>query len=280
LAHALAPHHDAGVAPAVPVDRLLSRLGLLAGRKMAGVRRPPMSDETPLPTDRDSLTQVFLGDLPGMAGIVTVITQPFAQESLRTALRLPDWIPFVIALGISALLAFYRLLIVRRSGRRECVICVPVVMLVVFAAYATGNNLVYYAKEGLTAPMSTDQVAALKHERDLLEQQLRNAEDVIAKMRRALDLPGAPDTKPSSALPRTSAWARLFGVGSAEAQDRRPEPRSPRARPETTERQRLQQELRKYDIEQRQLKERLETVKPDISRPREQQQQQPLIKSW
>lgn len=237
-----------------------------------------MSDGGPLSTEpSSSLMHVFLSDLPGMAGIVTVITQPFAQESLRAVLRLPEWIPVVVALGISGLLAFYKVLIVRRSGARECAICVPIVMLVVFAAYATGNNLVYYAKEGLTQPMPAEQVGALKRERDLLEQQLRNAEQTITTFRRALNLPEAPASKPSSAVPPASAWARLFGVPRAEAQDRRPAPRAG-GRSQSVDLQRLQQELRKFDMEQQQLKEKLESIKPEVSKPRE--QQQPLIKSW
>jgi hypothetical protein len=239
-----------------------------------------MSDIDAVSTARgDRLTQVFLNDLTRMAGIVTVITQPFAQESLRAALRLPDWIPIVIALGVSGLLALYKMIIIIRDAEaRECAICVPIVMLVVFAAYATSNNVVYYAKEGLVQPMSAEQVAALKDERDLLEKQLRNSEQAITPLRRTLNLPAPVETKPTSALPPASAWARLFGVPWAEAQDRRPEPRD-RARPQDVERQRLQEDLKKFDMEQRQLKGKLESIKPETSNPKE-QQQRPLIKSW
>jgi hypothetical protein len=235
-----------------------------------------MSDSEPV--RGESLTHVFLSDLPSMAGIVSVITQPFAQESLRAVLRLPDWIPVVVALGISGLLALYKILIVRGSGARECAICVPIVMLLVFAAYATGNNVVYYAKEGLTHPMSTEQASALKRERDILEQQLRSAQQAITTLRLALNLPAPADRKPTSALPPASAWTRLFGVPRAEAQDRRPEPRD-RVRPQNVDRQRLQEELRKFDVEQRQLKDKLDSIKPEIGTPKE-QQPQPLIKSW
>jgi hypothetical protein len=241
-----------------------------------------MSDTDPARNDRgDGLTQVFLSDLPAMAGIVTIVTQPFAQESLRAVVGLPAWAPFAIAFGVSGLLAFYKLLVVRRSGTRECALCVPIVMLVVFAAYATGNNVVYYAKEGLTQPISSEQATALKRERDLLEAQLKNAEELIDTMRRALGVAEPGSGRPSSSAPAPSWWARLFQPTEAAAQDRRPPP-PPRDRMRTpaADAQRLRQELRKYDIEQRQLKERLETIRPDPTRPAAQQQQQPLIKSW
>lgn len=238
-----------------------------------------MSDTNPIrPDSGDRLTQVFFSDLPGMAGIVTVVTQPFAQESMRTVLRLPEWIPIVVALGISALLALYKILIMRRSAAPARAICVPFVALVVFAAYATGNNVVYYAKEGLMQPLSAEQAATLKRERDNLEQQVKNSEELIGKMRRAL---GVGEPEKTSARPEPSAWARLFGVPPAEAQ---PQPRRPEARDTArtpgNDLQRLKDELRKFDVEQRQLKERLETIKPDVGKAREQQQQQPLIKSW
>ena len=44
---------------------------------------------------------VFFDGLPAMAGIVTVVAQPFAQDSLRNVLELPHWVPVVIAVRVS-----------------------------------------------------------------------------------------------------------------------------------------------------------------------------------
>lgn len=61
-----------------------------------------MSGRSFVHTDRgDSLTHLFLSDLPGMAGIVTVVSQPFAQESLREVAQLPAWLPVTVALVVS-----------------------------------------------------------------------------------------------------------------------------------------------------------------------------------
>ena len=47
-----------------------------------------MSERRLVNADRgDGLTQLFLGDLPSMAGIVTVVSQPFARQSLREVAR-------------------------------------------------------------------------------------------------------------------------------------------------------------------------------------------------
>jgi hypothetical protein len=252
-----------------------------------------MSDANLGDADRgDSLTSLFLSDLPSMAAIVTVVSQPFAQESLRQATGLPEWMPVAVALMVSGLLAIYKILIVRRSRARDCAICVPIMMLVVFATYATGNNVVYYAKEGFTRPMSTEQVSALQRERDILEEQLRNAEQTLSTLRRALDLPAAPEAKPRSALPAPSGWARLLGPDVAEAQTRggtRPpqpvdrERAADRSRPAerapSVDRQRLMEQLRKYDLEQRELEARRQSVRPDTG-TRESPPSPPLIKSW
>jgi hypothetical protein len=167
-------------------------------------------------------------------------------------------------------------------------------MLVVFAAYATGNNVVYYAKEGFSNPMSSDQVSALKRERDILEEQLRNAQQAVATLRQALDLPPTtPDSRRGAvAPPDPSAWSRFFGVSIAEAQNRgsgggrsrsddrdrdRTADRDRTTDRESADRQRLKEELRRFDQNQRELEERRQSVKPET---RTKDKDQPLLKSW
>lgn len=237
--------------------------------------------EAPASETEPSLGRMFFDGLPAMAGIVTVITQPFAQESLRATLRLPDWLPIVLAVAISGLLAVYKVVVVRRSGVRECAVCVPVLMLVIFSAYATGNNVVYYAKEGLAksgepATASAAELGSLKQERELLQRQLKNAQELIDALRHAVSVPEGGEGKPK---PRALAPSRLarwaFGVSEAHAQAPRRPPADARA--ETGLRE-LRMKLGKYETEQRELARKLEDLKrEEKSRER---QQKPLIKAW
>jgi len=224
---------------------------------------------------------VFFDGLPAMAGIVTVVAQPFAQDSLRNVLELPHRVPVVIAVLVSGLLAVHKVVIVRRSGRRECFVCIPLLMLMIFSAYATGNNLVYYAKEGSTKPdsekLSTEEVSLLRQEREILQQRLKDAQDVIDTLGRVVKIQQAPTTKSRSWLPSLLGSTLQLSPREAEAQ----EP----PRPETTARpveradvQELRKKLRQYELQQQQSNKKLEELKRD-ERVRE-TPKQPFIKSW
>jgi hypothetical protein len=251
-----------------------------------------MSEEPGKPTEQDrndreggqdGLGGLFFDGLPVMAAVVTVITQPFAQESMRSMFLLPEWLPIVIAIVVSGLLALYKLGIVRRAAGRECAICAPLLMLVIFSAYATGNNIVYYAKEGYTRPEPAakptgEPPPALVRERDLLKQQLQSAEELINALRKALNMPAPAEGKPQSAIPGPLAILQALAVPAANAQEpRKPAPGGTTSRP--PDRQQLENLLRKYDAEQRKLDQKLDEVQRSRQQPRE-TEQRPLIKSW
>jgi hypothetical protein len=232
--------------------------------------------------DQDtSLSTVFLGGLPTMAGIVTMIAQPFAQESLHKTLDLPAWLPFVVAIAVSGLLASYKVMIVRGAGARECAVCIPLLMLVIFSAYTTGNNVVYYAKEGYTktpsASPSSEDLTAWKQERDLLQQQLKNAQDVIDSLRQALGMPASSQGAPRSKLP--SVLGRLMPSLVVPAYAQEPQPGGNDPRSSQIKLDQLRKKLRDYEAQQQKLNEKLEAVKRTEA-PRTSEPQQRLIKSW
>jgi hypothetical protein len=235
----------------------------------------------------DGLRRMFFDGLPTMAALVTMIAQPFAQDTLRSTLQLPDWLPIIVAIAVSGLLAMYKMKVVRRAGRNDCVICVPILMLVIFSAYAGGNNFVYYLKEGYTRPAtsslgSTEELTALKQERDILQKQLENAEELIETLRGTLRMPESTEGKQQSSpsLSMHSAVAALKGFIAAEAhaQGSTPESRD-RRREDTLGREQLQGRLKKYDEEQRELNRRREEVKQEREK-NQTTQPKPLIKSW
>jgi hypothetical protein len=240
----------------------------------------PLLAKAQAPDGDVGVGRVFFDGLPAMAGVVTMIAQPFAQESLHKSLGLPDWFPVVVAIVVSGLLAAYKMFVVRHSGPRECAICVPILMLIIFSAYATGNNVVYYAKEGYTKAGSTaptpEDVAAVKQERDILQQQLKSANELIDSLRQALNVPEGGPSKPRAWLPTFLGGLMRWGPADVYAQT----PRQPaEARPpERVTVQQLREKLRQYEVQQQQLSKQLETVKREektVEAP-----QQRLIKSW
>ncbi len=244
---------------------------------------PPIAflEKPQTPEGDRSLTGVFFEGLPAMAGIVTMIAQPFAQESLHNTLGLPAWLPFVVAISVSGLLAAYKMFVVRHSGARECAICIPLLMLIIFSAYATGNNVVYYAKEGYTkagiaAPAAED-VTALKQERNILQEQLKSANGLIDTLRQALNVPDSTPGKPRSVLPTFLGGLRPWTTDEAFAQEPRRSPLETRPS-ERVNVQQLREKLREYEVQQQQLNKKMEQVKREeksVEAP-----QQRLIKSW
>jgi hypothetical protein len=241
------------------------------------------SSAAPLEGDRTAISS-FLEGLPAMAAIVTVVAQPFAQDSLRASFDLEPWVPTLVAALASALLAIHRVVIVRASAPRECAVCIPLLMLMIFATYASGNNLVYYAKEGYTQAGASgsaraEEVASLKSERDLLQQQLGSAREMIDTLRASVGTPAAPE-KPHAALRSFLRFALGMTVGEASAQERRPAPGSvvhPADHARTQ--QQLREKLQQYDARQQELNRKLEDVKRREEAPGP-RRQPPLIKSW
>jgi hypothetical protein len=236
----------------------------------------PLVSKPQASNDEGGIGRVFLDGLPAMAGIVTMITQPFAQESLHESLGLPVWFPVAVAVTVSGLLAAYKMFVMRHSAPRECAICIPILMLVIFSAYATGNNVVYYAKEGYTkaaaAAPSPEDLAILKQQRDILQQQLQNANSLIESLSQALNVPAG---KPGAAVPTFLSGLVPWNPAAAYAQEPRRTPAEPRAT-ERVDVQQLREKLRQYEIRQQQLTKELEKAK----REEKESPQQRLIKSW
>ena len=229
----------------------------------------------------DSLRRVFFEGLASLTAIVTVITQPFAQESMRAMFGLPAWLPIIIALGVSGLLAVYRMRIVRQSTLWECAICVPLLACVIFSGYATGNNVIFYTMEGYTkdakGPTAESRVAALAAERDNLKQQLESAHGAIGALRRTLGLPPS-ENKPSSSLSVPSRVVGFFTAGPAYAQAPGPGKETGRAAPDAAKLRQLEEVLKKFEADSRKLTDQLDRIKQN-ERGRA-TSQQPLIKSW
>lgn len=233
-------------------------------------------------SDADGLRALFFDGLPTMIGIVTLISQPFAQDSLRAMFgsqsEPPKWPPILVAALGSLLLAVYRLWIVRRSSAPQCAICVPVLALIIFASYVTGNNAVFFAKQGYLRPGAEEEITALRQERDVLQEKLKTAEGTLTTISQALNVPAPGGGKPQSAVPSRLGFLRTLGPEEAYAQEPRPQPSESR-RPEKIDVQKLQDALRGYEKQQEVLDQRLKEIKQQ-QKARETQQQPPLIKSW
>lgn len=231
----------------------------------------------------DGLRTLFFDGLPTMIGIVTLISQPFAQDSLRAMFgsqrEPPTWPPILVAALASLLLAVYRLRIVRRASAPQCAICVPVLALIIFASYATGNNAVFFAKQGYLHAGAEQEMTALRQERDVLQEKLKTAEATLMTISQALGVPAPGGGTPQSAAPSRLGFLRRLGPEAAYAQAPRPQPGESR-RPEKIDVQKLQDALRGYQKQQEVLDQRLKEIKQQQEKARETQQQPPLIKSW
>ena len=213
-----------------------------------------------------------------MVGIVTLISQPVVQA--KTSLEWPGWLPYAVAIVVSGLLAYYRINVIRRSVASESAILMPLLTLVIFSAYVTGNNVVYYTKEGYSRPGATGgasgaELEALKTERELLQQKLQSAEELIRILRQAV--PGAGG-KAQSFLPSLPATLGILGPDTAWAQEPPAQPGG--RRPEKPTPKQVQDMLKKYDAQQQDLDRKLKEAGKASGKTPAQQQLQPLLKSW
>lgn len=228
--------------------------------------------------------RIFFDGLPMMVAIVTVVSQPFVQDTTLAMLGLPVWFPHILAIVVAALLAIYKMMwMVDRAPVTEVAILVPVLTLVIFSAYATGNNVVYYAKEGYTradaaGQPSGEELAALRGERDVLNQQLQAARELIGTLRRAISPPGPSGAIPPSAPASMQTTLRGWLVADAHAQPPPPRPAAPQG--ERLKVQQLEEALKKYEQQQRELDQKLEKIREGREKTRAPQEQRPLLKSW
>lgn len=234
--------------------------------------------------DGGGLRQLFLEGLPTMVAIVTAIVQPITQmtcvEGKCRSWEFPDWTPVVVAAVASFLLAFYRVRIVRRAALFECMICVPLLMLMIFCGAAAGNNVVNYSKQGITGELGrlNRKLETLEDERNILEQKLQKTEELVGTLRRAVDLPQASEAKPRSSVPSLLGMLRAFMAGEVYAQEPRAQPGDRRR--EQLNVQQLQEALKKYEGEQRRLDQELEKIRQEREKGRETPPPQPLFKKW
>jgi hypothetical protein len=229
--------------------------------------------------DAGNLNQLFFDGLPAMTAVVTLVAQPFAQ--LRDSFSLPIWLPALVAIVVSGLLAFYKLHIVRRSPMSECAICAPILMFVIFAAYTAGNNAVYYAKEGYSKPKSGQQsgedLKLRDREIDLLQKQLQSASHLIETLRATLNVPAPAEGPPSSSSPSPLGFLRGLYLGDAHAQEPRP-PATSGPRPSAEKSKQLSEEFKKYDAQKKEVKDELKQIRQEQERQRP--TAPPLIKTW
>lgn len=242
--------------------------------------------------DRKAADVLMLKELPVLAGVVTVVAQPFAQIRQHYDDVLPDWLPLLVAAVVSLLLAVYFVRTVRRTRRDEAVFMIPLLMLMVFSASIGANNLVESASGG---GRQLDAVRAAEAGAERLRAQLANAERQLEierergrLMRRALGLPEA-DAPPADEAKKLSQgdgpwWG--FLVGAAHAQEPVP-PRSatkPAAKPAATTPPVSDEELRRkiaeFDRQQQALKEQEQKLKQGDGAVAAGRNTRPLWKSW
>jgi len=234
---------------------------------------------------------LFFEGLPTMTGIVTIVAQPFAQDSMKKMFALPEWLPALIALAAAGLLALYRIRIVKKSGFAECAILCPILVFIIFSAYVGGNNVVYYAKEGVsrtgvesvsTGKAEEETLATQKKQIEILSAQLQNANEMIKKLSTALNLSQSEPVKGEH--PSVSSLFRLpglLGVERAYAQERESQPgeiREP-STPDTERLRELQEQLKRYEQTQQNVDKKLQDLQKEQQKP-PQKQEAPLIKSW
>lgn len=236
-----------------------------------------MSDEIIKPSD-GGFSDIFSSGLPTMVGIVTLIAQPVVQA--KTSLGWPGWLPYAVAILVSGLLAFYRIKVTRRSAPTESAVLMPLLTLVIFSAYVTGNNVVYYTKEGYSRPGVTSgppsaELEVLKTESELLRQKLQSSEELIQVLRQVV--PGT-GVKPQAFQPSLLTLLEALGAHRAWAQERPAQPGG--SRPEKLTPQQVQEILKKYDAQQSELDRRLKETQKEQEKVQTQRPPPPLLKSW
>jgi hypothetical protein len=233
---------------------------------------------------------VFFEGLPMMIGIVTAITQPFAQTTMQEMFRLPNWLPIFVALVVSGVLAVYRLAIVRGSRPKEYAICAPLLALLIFSGYVTGNNAVHYAKEGITKSGAGSQektggeIDILREQNQKLLKQLQRADKLLEQIGKAIGISGS-ETKSEGMPGKTkSSFLGMFIAGAAHAAEPVTAPTkgatdpSPRM-PTKIERQELNQALKDYLGERKAFDKELKELKTEEQKAKD-SPSIPLIKSW
>lgn len=217
----------------------------------------------------DSIFQKGSTQVGIMAGIVTMVSQPFAQTKIQTMLGLSQSVPIVVAIMVSALLAAHHVFAVQRARVLEGLLLMPLVGMIVFSSYAGTNQL--FASE---SPPAAD-LARLNN----LEAQLNLQKQLNDQLIKALGIiPAETVQERSQAVPQThngvsEVFDKLLGlfIKPAYGQDDR------QRRAQDEERRRLEALLRNSRLQQ----ERLENERRRLEASRgTKPHKPPLLKSW
>jgi hypothetical protein len=203
-----------------------------------------------------------------MAGIVTAVSQGFAQVSNILEVR-----PFFVAITISVLLASYYIRLVHGATITKCLVLVPVVSAILFAMSLSTNNLLAAAVKGTQTESS---VAGEQIRIKNLEEQLGKLKQINQLLR---DLAGLPPEEASTKSSATSGLGKLLGYVVSEAYGQ--EKTVPLKRPSPAEQNKILEQLRSYELEQKRLQAEAKTLKQQTTvQPKPDQQPPALWRKW
>lgn len=211
-----------------------------------------------------------------MAGIVTMVSQPFAQSKIQALLGLAESFPVIVAIFVSVLLAAYQVFALQRAKRSEGLVLVPLVALIVFSSYTGTNQLLADDQQAVAGEVGKTTQDRMNN----FEAQLANQKQLNDHLVRALRLaPEENPVRPSHHAPQsrngimdTIDKALAFFVSPAYGQD------DTQRRVQNNERRRVEALLSEAQLKQKNLKaeqRRLEQASRNVPA-----QKVPLLKSW
>lgn len=247
-----------------------------------------------LESDRKIADLLLLKETPVLAGVITIVAQPFAQIHQRYPNHLPDWLPLLIAAIVSALLSLYYVNKIKKTPREESLFLIPLVMMILFSGSIGANNLVDAATRGSQRPEAIKEIDAsgtfLRAQLKNVEQQLQIELERGRVFQKALNLqePEKVSLESSSSslnvAPYLEGLLRLF-VSDALAQQTKPAEqesatKAPANRaPSMKTKSELLRQLEALDKQQQQLKtEQSQLTAHEIRAEKE--YARPLWKSW
>lgn len=227
----------------------------------------------------DKSTSIFQKDSTQvglMAGVVTMVSQPFAQSRMQELLGLAVWVPVVIAVAVSVLLAAYHVFAIQRVKVMEGVILMPLVAMILFSSYAGTNQL--FASDPQQTASAADKTAAARMLN--LEEQLNLQREINTQLIKALGLP--PEENMQGRIPEAppmrsglrGVLERVvdFLIAPAYGQAGKP------ANMQDEQRRQLEAQLRNARAQQGKLE--LERRRLEQASSNNANRKAPLLKSW
>jgi hypothetical protein len=222
---------------------------------------------------RDS-TQVAI-----MAGVVTMVSQPFAQIELQNSLGLPPHVPIYIAIAVSVLLAAYQVFGVQRARMGEGLCMAPLVALIVFSSYVGTNHVVASQKP----PLETTEQKLGQARLDNLQKELDLQKHINSQLMKSIGLPADDDMQgyrhggttpgPQSRATLRDWIERALGILVSPAYGQ-----SDKATRVAAEERRLAEQVRLARMRQKQLE--LERQRLEQAARKTPNQQTRLLRSW